>query len=604
MKEESLSISQKESKVKKILSSPMFLAGGINLFFFLLIVFSCDMKYEVSDDFIMASIMSGAYGDAPNPQMIFVNVIIGYLLLPLYYLFPQISWYFVAEVFLIFVSSTTVTYVLFEKLEKEKAFMLSVLLILFFSNDAYILVQFTKTAMFAVMAGAMLFLWALFEKKSIWKMIFGGLLCLIGTMVRFSTIYLAGGFILFILGYEFWKLYVKKDSSAKGWKYPLLTIVLSGCLVIGAAYGCKWIDWYTYNNDEAYGFFTAYNSARADVVDASNYGYEAYAEDLKSVGISENDYYMMRNWTLADNDFFTIEKLQQTADAISTYQEQQDVTFDVIMERLRERNYPGMPVFFACALLLILGIFFNNRKCWMTLGSIGIGIGLFVYFCFAERYVYRVEYSIFLGIFLCGLYFWDSREKTKPLFAEEQIGMRLCMILSGLCIAAHIVLYIPDQSYREVTSEERIAYIDDTFYDSGNYDAAKYRKVVNKGRPQNGLLVEIENHQENYYFLDFTTTIQTLYFEWSPWKALPVGYHDNFGYMGGVTTNFPDIVQNLKEKNIENPLQSLVKENIYLVDNYASEVKLNYLREHYYPEARAEVYKEVDGYTIWKFYEK
>ena len=80
----------------------MFLAVGINLIFFLLIVFFCDMKYEVSDDFIMASIMSGAYGDAPNPQMIFVNVIIGYLLLPLYYLFPQISWYFVAEVFLIF----------------------------------------------------------------------------------------------------------------------------------------------------------------------------------------------------------------------------------------------------------------------------------------------------------------------------------------------------------------------------------------------------------------------------------------------------------------------------------------------------------------------
>ena len=177
MKEESLSTSQKENKVKKILSSPMFLAVEINLIFFLLIVFFCDMKYEVSDDFIMASIMSGAYGDAPNPQMIFVNVIIGYLLLPLYYLFPQISWYFVAEVFLIFVSSTTVTYVLFEKLEKEKALMLSVLLILFFSNDAYILVQFTKTAMFAVMAGAMLFLWALFEKKSIWKMIFGGLLC-------------------------------------------------------------------------------------------------------------------------------------------------------------------------------------------------------------------------------------------------------------------------------------------------------------------------------------------------------------------------------------------------------------------------------------------
>ena len=601
MKEESLSTSQKENKVKKILSSPMFLAVGINLFFFLLIVFFCDMKYEVSDDFIMASIMSGAYGDAPNPQMIFVNVIIGYLLLPLYYLFPQISWYFVAEVFLIFVSSTTVTYVLFEKLEKEKAFMLSVLLILFFSNDAYILVQFTKTAMFAVMAGAMLFLWALFEKKSIWKMMFGGLLCLIGTMVRFSTIYLAGGFILFILGYEFWKLYVRKDSLAKGWKYPLLTIVLSGCFLIGAAYGCKWLNWYTYNNDEAYGFFYAYNAARSHVVDASTYGYEVYEADLSKIGVSKNDFYMMRNWALTDNDFFTIDRLEQTANIISTYQKKQDVTFDMTLEYLQERNYPGLPVFFACMLLLVIGVFLNYRQWWMSLGSIGIGVGMLVYFCFRGRYVYRVEYSVFLGIFLCGIYFWNIE---KGLFAERQIGVRLCMIISALCIMGHILLYIPDQSYKEIDSEERISYIDDTFYDSWNYGADKYRKVVNKERPQNGLLDEIENHQENYYFLDFTTTIQTLYFEWSPWKALPVGYHDNFGYMGGVTTNFPDIVQNLKEKNIENPLQSLVKENIYLVDNYASEVKLNYLREHYYPEARAEVYKEVDGYTIWKFYEK
>ena len=90
----------------------------------------------------------------------------------------------------------------------------------------------------------------------------------------------------------------KKTVWQKDGNIRLLTIVLSGCFLIGAAYGCKWLNWYTYNNDEAYGFFTAYNSARADVVDASNYGYEAYAEDLKSVGISENDYYMMRNWTL------------------------------------------------------------------------------------------------------------------------------------------------------------------------------------------------------------------------------------------------------------------------------------------------------------------
>ncbi len=596
---------QKEYRIlKKIFSSHLFWAVIINLFFLLLILFFCDMKYEVSDDFIMASIMSGAYGNEPNPQMIFVNVILGYLLLPLYQLVPSISWYFVMEIVLVFLSSTTVTYLLFEKMDKSKAFMLSIILILFFVNDAYLLVQFTKIAMFAVMAGGMLFIWALFEKKSVWTILYGGLLCLIGTMVRFSTIYLAGAFILFLLLYEFIRLLVKKNCSAKKWKHPFITIIFSGCVLIGIAYGLKRLDWYIYNNDEAYGFFYAYNAARSHVVDASNYGYEAYAEDLNKIGVSENDFYMMRNWTLTDNDFFTIERLEQTANIISNYQNQQDFTFDTILECLLERNYPGLPVFFACLLLLVLGIFFNYDRWWLMLGNIGIGVGLLVYFCFVGRYVYRVEFSIFLGIFLSGIYFWDLKEKKTSIFTEEKIDKRLSLIVAVLCIVPYSILYIPDQSYQKVTSENRITYVDDTFYNSWNYGAEKYRKVVNYNRPENGLIQEMENHQENYYFLDFTTTIQTLYFEWSPWEALPVGYHDNFGYMGGVTTNFPDITKSLKNRKIENPLQALVKENIYLVDNYSPEVKLNYLKEHYYPEARAEVYKEVDGYTIWKFYEK
>lgn len=562
------------------------------------------MKYEVSDDFIMASIMSGAYGNEPNPQMIFVNVILGYLLLPLYQLVPSISWYFVMEIVLVFLSSTTVTYLLFEKMDKSKAFMLSIILILFFANDAYLLVQFTKTAMFAVMAGGMLFIWALFEKKSVWNILYGGLLCLIGTMVRFSTIYLAGTFILFLLLYEFIRLLVKKNCSAKKWKHPFITIIFSGCVLIGTAYGLKKLDWYTYNNDEAYGFFYAYNIARGSVVDGTNYGYEAYAEALNKIGVSENDFYMMRNWTLTDNDFFTIERLEQTANIISNYQNQQDFTFDTILKCLLERNYPGLPVFFACLLLLVLGIFFNYDRWWLMLGNIGIGVSLLVYFCFVGRYVYRVEFSIFLGIFLSGIYFWNLKERKTSIFTEGKIDKRLSLIVTMLCIVPYSILYIPDQSYQKVTSENRITYIDDTFYNSWNYGAEKYRKVVNYNRPENGLIQEIENHQENYYFLDFTTTIQTLYFEWPPWEALPVGYHDNFGYMGGIMTNFPDITKSLKNRKIENPLQALVKENIYLVDNYSPEMKLNYLKEHYYPEARAEVYREVDGYTIWKFYEK
>ena len=90
------------------------------------------MKYEVSDDFIMASIMSGAYGDAPNPQNDFCKCDHWIFVASFILSFSSNQLVFRGRGFSDFVSSTTVTYVLFEKLKKKRPFMLLVLLILFF----------------------------------------------------------------------------------------------------------------------------------------------------------------------------------------------------------------------------------------------------------------------------------------------------------------------------------------------------------------------------------------------------------------------------------------------------------------------------------------
>ena len=82
--------------INRIKKSNVWLAAGINLVFLLSILLFCDIKYETSDDFIMASIMSGAFGGEPNPHMIFINIIWGYILLPFYYLNSHISWYLIA----------------------------------------------------------------------------------------------------------------------------------------------------------------------------------------------------------------------------------------------------------------------------------------------------------------------------------------------------------------------------------------------------------------------------------------------------------------------------------------------------------------------------
>ena len=210
----------------------------INIFALGLVLLCCDLKYEVSDDFVMSTIVSGAYGAGRNPHLIFSNIFLGYILLPFYKIFPRISWYFVMHIAVVFISSTTVTFFLIERLERMKAIMLSAFLILFFSNDMYILVQFTKTAMFAVMAGSLLFLDALFYGKSKRRMITGGALCVVGTWIRYSVIYMAGGFLILILIYEGFRII--RGTTDKGiLRRKFIKIIISGCVLIGFAYGSK-----------------------------------------------------------------------------------------------------------------------------------------------------------------------------------------------------------------------------------------------------------------------------------------------------------------------------------------------------------------------------
>ena len=85
---------------------------------------------------------------------------------------------------------------------------------------------------------------------------------------------------------------------------------------------------------------------------------------------------------------------------------------------------------------------------------------------------------------------------------------------------------------------------------------------------------------------------------------MPESFYDNILYFAGITTNFPDCNKILQERSIEEPLKDLVQEGVYLIDSKSKtlDLKIAFLQEHYYPEARAELYKEINGYQIWKIY--
>lgn len=591
----------KNEKIEKVLTSSKFISIAINVLFLLLILVFCDQKYETSDDFVMSTIMSGAYSNGePNPHLIFINVIVGYILLPFYYWFPEISWYFVFQMALLLCAFILMTYLLIEKNGKAIGVMLTIMMLTLIGDDAYILVQFTKTAVVVSMCGALVFLWALFYERRICLVVLSGMLCLTGTLLRFKSIYIIGVFLLLLLFTEFWKLF--RDSARKPRLKRTAYIMVCGGILIGSSYICQFVDAEEYNKTDVYEQFRKFSSIRSSVVDSSDYGYDAYREELEKIGVSENDYWLLRRWNFSDDEVFSEEILKKVGNILDDYDAEKAVALGDIYEQMQSRKILNYPSVIACICLMILSFVFLKMR-WLGVGaSIVIAILLEVYFFQTGRVVYRIEYSIFASAFLAGCFFGD-----KSFFRFEKNSnesKKIAILISAALFLWETPLFAENSAYQGVTDEGRKAYLDEVFYDSWSYDARKYRRVVNKDKPECGLIKEIEENKDNFYFLDFRTTIQTLYYEWSPWETVNSHFYENSLYFGGVTSKFPGVDEIAAAHGIDNYFQDLVNDNVYIVDNENVDARLKYLQEHYYPNARAELYKEVSGYQIWKFYEK
>lgn len=583
-------------KVKK---HNLLTAIVINAVFLALVLVFCEIKYETSDDYIMAAIMSGAYSGTPNPHMIFINILWGYLLLPFYYLVPQISWYLIAQLTLCFCAFTAVTYLMLKRLDTIMGIMLSVLFITFFSDDAYIMVQFTKTAILAVMAGSILFLWALFHDEVCRKreIAVGAALVFAGSLIRFSVIYIAGGFLLLILFVEFVQLF--RGKSEGKWR-KFVQIAFAGVILVGAVVGANQLDKFIYSCDDKYNFFNEYSSARAGIVDKKDYGYWAGEEEYKKLGLSENDYLLLRTWNSADPDFYNLDMLQQTKKIIHDYQNTLGLDRDYINSELRERNYWSYPALWGCFILTLLAILFIKRFWVIALISAGITYLYIFYFVAMGRIIYRIEYAVFIGMFLTITYCWN---KKRCRFMQNGLEIRnICGILLMLLCIYQLPTYRLNNWAQFISGEEYKNYIEDNFYKSWNYDSRRYRCAAYNENAFSNLKNKITSNTDNFYFLNFSTTIQVLYLADNPFFTNCEEIYDNCSFLYGVTVNFPDTLEKLESSGVDNPLKDLVKENVYLVDNLYQEKALEYLREHYYPDARMELADEADGFKIWKFY--
>lgn len=580
-------------RIKQTMDSSFFWALFINLVFFTMILLFCDMKYEVSDDFIVDSVLSGAYGNGYDEHLLFSNIILGYLLKAIYQLIPVVSWYFVMHIMVCFLSLTAVCYIALEQNVRWVGIIISIVFVTFFSDDVYLLIQFTKTAAIATCAGGALFLFALMDKKKrrITETICGAVMALVGVMVRFSCIYIALGFLFLIFLHNIWK-YRKSEKIIQ-------TSLITACaciLLVGAAYGLFFVNKKIWNSDKDYAMYLTYNSRRASVTDVNCYGYESVEGRIEKIGIGLTDYYMIESWNFLDEDYFTEDKLKQFSNIKHEVSDERSHSVRNIVSKLWHRRYYTYPIFWGIMCLLFFMLILSPGGFFPSIFAGIATVAYLSYFVYIGRELYRLDYSVIVCMAIALMMMFSVKENVS----SERKRAAAAIVLA-LCIAK-LPLYTPDQAYKIMSDEEYAQYIYDCFYESWNYKVEKYRCNVSERQPHGNLIHMIEDDKEHYYLVDFSTAIQLFYYNYKPWLRLPQGYYNHYTYLGGVTMGYPDNYQIWEAHGIDskNPYKSITNDGIRLIDNCNFDAKLWYIQEQYAPEAQLVLLDEVDSFKIWK----
>ena len=153
-------------KIKSVLS-PFGVALCINFFFLAVFAFLGVSRYGALDDYFMSTVLTGAYGSEFDLHLVFVNGALAYCMKPLYYLFPNVGWFYIFQMCSIFGAFTLFSYYLIRQFGSH----LGVPLVVLLSSVAiefYASVSFTICAPLLAASGAILFVKGSVREKTLW----------------------------------------------------------------------------------------------------------------------------------------------------------------------------------------------------------------------------------------------------------------------------------------------------------------------------------------------------------------------------------------------------------------------------------------------------
>ena len=549
----------------------------INLFFLGLCLFFGDLKFGAIDDYFMAARLTGALGTEYNPHLIFVNAIYGYALLPLYHLFPKIGWYYIGEMFSVFLSFTVIGYVLLQRCGERWGAILATLFTALFASDFYLVVQFTQCASILSAAGMLQFAYGVIEYKQnrdcrapegarndvLKKFPFalGVLLMLWGSVMRWQAFLM--GMPFFCLG----MLFILKECWKVKWH------VIAGLVILfTGAFAMHYFDQQIYQSF-TYADFNKFQEHRVALGDKTNYNQNAVYEDAEELGLSGKDYQMLKEWVHYDTEVFSVDSLKRYTDIILAYRDQ-NPTMLVPRNLLNALSHSiHSPLFWTWFILCLIAYLTNPKKFLYLWASLALVLALMAYLLAMGRLVYRVESGFWLY----------ATVLTIPLYGRFKFNISHKMVYVTLSIIACANIYTYTTSGEMVrdpsSGRMRTLAIEDT---------TDYAQVFNY----------IDSQPNKIFLLSMNAFMRFSHHRNPPYLAEPVGIYRNTVSFGYWTPYLPEVKDALVGYGISNPIKDVVNDNVIVLNEPSL---ADFLQRHYYDSVAVDTLKQIGEMVFYKY---
>ena len=293
--------------MKKHRLSVSHLQGIFVLFHICMVVYAIlflHPYYGSNDEFSLAAIASGAYGDYTH-YFIYLHSGFAWILKFFYMLVPSLNWYTLVMYGLIFLSLTAVGWTWIRRFPRTGLIM-AVLLVLACTQPMYVEMQYTKTAALVTAAGYVL-LFCAGRKEDGRRRLHPGVVSLgigflvLGSWIRFQSFGMVslvafGMWLALALGAwkeKEWKIFIRRDCMPCVIAFALIfgSIVLENVLV------------YTPGSPEAH--YKEYDKARQQLLDFGVPEWDKYQAEYEALGLTRTDCINLQNWLIADYDRYT-----------------------------------------------------------------------------------------------------------------------------------------------------------------------------------------------------------------------------------------------------------------------------------------------------------